>query len=338
MNAVISPLDLDSVVRGPVGNRLEPEIGLIVGSIAAAGIELATALRYGSLGSGRSFGQSLDVAANDIFLAEFASTPIRAVLSASADELIQVDASATFAVAITPLDGSGNTSANAPLGSIFSVVRARSPGDRAAAFLRPSRSQICAAGFLMYGPATVMALSLGRGTDVFVLGSDNSFVRTHASVAIPTGTREFAINVADYRHWDPSVRIYIDDLLDGADGPRGEDYNMQWTTSVVAEVYRILLHGGILLFPSDSRDGHRSGRLRLLYEARPMAFLVEQAGGAAVDTMTPVLDRVPQDLHERCSLALGSRDNVDRFVEYSTAPQFTGERSPLFARRGLFRT
>ena len=329
MNAITSPIDLDSVLRGPVGNPHEPEIHLIVQSIAAASIDVATALGDESLGSAR---------ADDIFLAGLASAPIRAVLSAQVDEPIQFDASASFAVAITPLDGSGTSSTNAPMGSIFSVVSAPSAGNEATTFLQPGRCQICAAGLVMYGPATVMALSLGRGTDVFVLDSDNAFVRTRASVAIPTGIREVAINAANYRHWDPSVRIYIDDLLAGADGPRGEDFDLRWTGSVVAETYRILLHGGILLCPSDARDGHRSGRLRLVYEAQPVAFLVEQAGGAAVDTTTPVLDRVPQELHERCPLALGSRDNVDRYVDYSTAPQFTGERSPLFATRGLFRS
>ena len=350
MNAITSPIDLDSVLVGSMSNGLDPEIAAIVQSIAAACIELAGRLQDGPLSSDAASGrrhqvinaggdaqQPLDVLAHEICMAALRSAPVRAVLSEEADEPILVDASASFAIAIDPLDGSGNISTNAPMGTIFSILIAPSRADAAATFLQSGR-QICAAGFVMYGPATVMALSVGNGTDLFVLGRAGTFVRTHVSVAIPTGTREFAINAANYRHWDPHLRIYIDDLVAGANGPRGEDFNMRWIAAVVADAYRILLCGGIFLYPSDARDGYRDGRLRLLYEAQPIAFVVEQAGGAAIDLTNPVLDRVPRELHERCPLVFGSGDKIDRVAEYLTSSQFTGERSPLFASRGLFRS
>ena len=338
MNAVTSPIDLASVLRGPISNGLDSEIALIVQSIAGASIELASRLRFEPPSSGGDVEQPLDIVANEIFLAALGCVPVRAVLSAVAHEPILMDDSASFAVVITPLDRSGNSSANAPMGTIFSVLRASSPDDPTGAFLQSGRRHICGAGFVMYGPATVMALSVGRGTDLFMLGRAGAFVRTHARLAMPIGTREFAINAANYRHWDPRLRIYIDDLVAGTDGPRGQDFNMRWIAAVVAEAYRILLHGGIFLYPSDARDGYRNGRLRLLYEAQPLAFLVEQAGGAAIDMTNPVLDRVPTELHERCPLVFGSPDKVARVPEYLTASQFTGERSPLFASRGLFRS
>ncbi|MEK7296017.1 MAG: class 1 fructose-bisphosphatase, partial [Actinomycetota bacterium] len=244
----------------------------------------------------------------------------------------------SLAVAIDPLDGSGNIVINAPMGTIFSIIRGCSSSDPAAAFFQSGR-QVCAAGIVMYGPATVMALSVGHGTELFALDRRaNEFVRTHTSLVIPRGTREFAINASNYRHWEPRLRVYIDDLVAGADGPRGENFNMRWIGALVAEAYRILLRGGIFLYPSDSRDGYRNGRLRLLYEAQPVAFLVEQAGGAAIDMTGPILDRQPSDFHERCPLMFGSRDKINRFAEYLITSQFTGERSPLFAARGLFRS
>ena len=349
MAAITPPIDLGSVLRDSISNGLAPEIAGIVQSIGAASVELAGRLRNGPLSSqvttgrrhsvingGGNAQQPLDVAAHEICLAALASTPVRAVLSEQADEPILLDASSSFAIAIDPLDGSGNISTNAPTGTIFSVIRVPARLEPVATFLQSGR-QICAAGFVMYGPATVMALSVGHGTDLFVLGGGGAFIRTHTCIAIPTGTREFAINAANYRHWDPRLRIYIDDLVAGADGPRGEDFNMRWIAAVVADAYRILLHGGIFLYPSDERDGYRDGRLRLLYEAQPIAFVVEQAGGAAIDMTSPVLDRVPRELHERCPLIFGSPDTVARVSEYLAAPQFTGERSPLFAARGLFR-
>jgi fructose-1,6-bisphosphatase I len=338
MNAVTSPVDLDSVLRGLIDTGLDPEVALTLQSIAAASIELAGRLRCEPLSSDGAVEQPLDIIAHNLCLTALRSAPVRAVLSAAAHQPIVVDHAASLAVALSALEGAGNRSTNAPMGTIFSVLRPPSPGDPSIAFLASGRRQIRAAGFVMYGPATVMALSVGRGTDLYVLGRDGAMVRTHTSVAMPSATREFAINAANCRHWDPRLRIYIDDLVAGADGPRGQDFNTRWIAAVVAETYRILLRGGIVLYPSDARDGYRTGRLRLLYEAQPIAFLVEQAGGAATDMTNPMLDRVPRELHERCPLVFGSCDEVGRVAEYLVAPQFTGERSPLFATRGLLRS
>ena len=254
MSAVTSHITLDSVFHSPTDHGLDPEIALIVGSIARASVEVAGLLRYEPFRSGDGVEQPLGTVAHDIFLAALRSSPVRAVLSAEASEPIPLDASASFAVAITALDGSGNIATNAPTGTIFSVLRAPAHDDPASAFLHAGRRQIFVAGFVMYGAATVMALSLGQGTDLFVLDHGGTFVRTHGSVAMPTGTREFAVNAANYRHWDPRLQIYVDDLVAGADGPRGQNFDMRWTGAIVAEAYRILLSGGIFLCPSDAVD------------------------------------------------------------------------------------
>lgn len=351
MQTDVSLLGLGTVLCDSISHGLEPDVVLIVRAIARASAEVAEKLQGAPLDltpsrdSGRQVMNAagdlqhpLDVVAHDVCLAALRSTPVQSVLSEEAAEPIVIKTGATLAVAIDPLDGSGNIATNAPLGTIFSIIRSCSPDDPAGAFLQSGR-QVCAAGLVMYGPATVMALSVGRGTDLFALDRQaGDFIRVQAGLVIPPGTREFAINASNYRHWEPRLRTYIDDLVAGANGPRGEDFNMRWIGALVAEAYRILLRGGIFLYPSDARKGYRNGRLRLLYEAQPIAFLVEQAGGAAIDMTGPILDRQPSDFHERCPLMFGSRDKIGRVAEYLAASQFTGERSPLFASRGLFRS
>jgi len=217
-----------------------------------------------------------------------------------------------------PLDGSSNIDVNIAVGTIFSVLRCpegmREPDDRA--FMQPGRCQV-AAGFAIYGPSTLLVLTVGRGVAVFTLDKETgSFVLTNERVTIPEDTREFAINVSNMKRWDPPIKRYIDECLAGASGPRGKDFNMRWIASMVAEVYRILTRGGIFMYPRDAR--YIDGRLRLMYEANPMSFIVEQAGGAATNGRTRILDINPTALHQRVGVILGSKNEVERVTSYHT--------------------
>jgi fructose-1,6-bisphosphatase I len=219
-----------------------------------------------------------------------------------------------------PLDGSSNIDVNISVGTIFSVLKCPKLADGKycepdeKAFLQAGRHQV-AAGFAVYGPTTVLVLTVGDGTHGFTLDRETyTFVLTHPDIRIPPDTQEFAINVSNQRRWEPPVRRYIDECLAGKDGPRGKDFNMRWVASMVADVFRVLSRGGIFMYPRDSKN--KEGRLRLMYEANPMAFIVEQAGGAATDGKTPILDLQPKGLHQRIAVVLGSRNEVERVASY----------------------
>ena len=219
-----------------------------------------------------------------------------------------------------PLDGSSNIDVNVSIGTIFSVLRA--PEGSAgrditeADFLQPGTQQV-AAGYAVYGPQTVLVLTVGTGTFGFTLDRETgSWMLTHENIQIPAATSEFAINASNMRHWAPPVKRYIDECLAGKEGPRGRNFNMRWIASMVADVHRILCRGGIFLYPWDAREPDRAGKLRLMYEANPMAFIVEQAGGAASNGVGRILEIQPTKLHERVSVILGSRDEVERVAAY----------------------
>lgn len=292
--------------------------------------------------AGRDVPKAVDLVAHDLYLDALRAAPVRAVLSEEADEPLLLDPTASgptaLAVAIDPLDGSANVATNAPVGTIFSLLPDdASTADPAGLFRRPGHVQL-AAGYVVYGPATVMALTVGQGTHLFVLDRRTAtFELRRNDLAIPRGTREFAINAANQRHWDPDLRTYVEELLAGREGPRGEDFNMRWMAALVVEAHRILLRGGIFLYPGDDRPGYRAGRLRRVYEAFPIALLVEQAGGAATDGTRRLLDTSATALHERTPLVFGSADKVSHVTEYRHT-RFHGEHSPLFRRRGLFRS
>jgi len=182
------------------------------------------------------------------------------------------------------------------------------------AFLQPGNTQV-AAGFAVYGPTTVFVITVGDGTHGFTLDRETyTFVLTHPDIRIPADTQEFAINVSNQRRWEPPVRRYIDECLAGEDGPRGKDFNMRWVASMVADVFRVLCRGGIFMYPRDAKN--KEGRLRLMYEANPMAMIVEQAGGAATDGKTRILDIKPKGLHQRIAVVLGSKNEVDQVASY----------------------
>jgi fructose-1,6-bisphosphatase I len=217
-----------------------------------------------------------------------------------------------------PLDGSSNIDVNVSIGTIFSVLRkvGHTRGISEEDFLQPGRQQ-AAAGYCVYGPQTTLVLTVGDGVAMFTLDREQgSFVLTQDNVQIPADTREFAINMSNMRHWAPPVRRYIDECLAGKEGPRGKDYNMRWIASMVADVHRILSRGGVFMYPWDQRVPDKPGKLRLMYEANPMAFLVEQAGGMATNGHQRIMDIAPQKLHERVSVILGSRNEVQRVTDY----------------------
>ncbi len=222
-----------------------------------------------------------------------------------------------YLVLFDPLDGSSNIDINLTVGTIFSVLRCREgvepePED----FLRRGTEQVCA-GFVLYGPSTMLVLTTGNGVNGFTLDQDiGEFILTHRNMRIPEDSAEFAINMSNHRFWEPPVRRYIDECLAGEEGVRGKNFNMRWVASLVADVYRILNRGGVFLYPYDLRDPDRPGKLRLMYEANPMAFIIEQAGGVCSTGTERILDIKPHDIHQRVPLIFGSKSEVERIIDY----------------------
>jgi fructose-1,6-bisphosphatase I len=217
-----------------------------------------------------------------------------------------------------PLDGSSNIDVNVSIGTIFSVLKKPdgSAGVSEGDFLQPGDQQ-AAAGYCVYGPQTTLVLTVGDGVAMFTLDREQgSWVLTADDVQIPADTKEFAINMSNMRHWAPPVKQYIDECLAGKTGPRGKDFNMRWIASMVADVHRILTRGGVFMYPWDQREPEKAGKLRLMYEANPMSFLIEQAGGASTNGRERILGLQPSKLHERVSVVLGSKNEVDRFTQY----------------------
>jgi len=222
-----------------------------------------------------------------------------------------------FLLLMDPLDGSSNIDVNVSIGTIFSVLRCpegQEPNEKA--FLQRGSKQV-AAGFAVYGPQTQLVLTVGNGVVAFTLDKElGSFVLTNPAIILSPDTAEFAINMSNQRNWEPPIRRYIDECVAGKTGSRGKDFNMRWVASMVADVFRILSRGGIFMYPQDAK--HTKGRLRLMYEANPMAFIVEQAGGAATNGRQRILDIDPTELHERVGVVLGSKNEVERVTRYCT--------------------
>ena len=223
-----------------------------------------------------------------------------------------------YLLTFDPLDGSSNIDVNVSIGTIFSVLKCPEGADLStpeaaqAAFLHPGTAQV-AAGYAVYGPTTLLVLSVGDGVAVFTLDREQGqFVLTQEDVQIPADTKEFAINMSNQRFWEAPVQRYVDEMVAGKTGPLGKDYNMRWVASMVADVHRIMTRGGIFMYPKDLRDPNKPGKLRLMYEANPMSLLVEQAGGKSFDATQRILDIQPTDLHQRCAVMLGSANEVQR--------------------------
>jgi fructose-1,6-bisphosphatase I/sedoheptulose-1,7-bisphosphatase len=248
-----------------------------------------------------------------------------------------------YLLVFDPLDGSSNIDVNVSVGSIFSILRA--PPDAVASgrdvteadFLQPGATQV-AAGYAIYGPTTMLVLSVGNGVAGFTLNPNlGEFVLTHPNIRVPEDTHEFAINSSNSRFWEPPVKRYVDECLAGKTGPRGKDFNTRWIASMVAEAHRILMRGGVFMYPRDTKDPSRHGRLRLLYEANPVGFVMEQAGGRASTGRQPMLGVRPTALHQRVGLIFGSKNEVERIERYHHEPESREQGNPLFAERGLFR-
>jgi fructose-1,6-bisphosphatase I len=275
--------------------------------------------------------KTMDVMTHDIVRDALREAGVKQFASEEALEFEILDPNGSIAVAVDPLDGSSNIDTLAPIGTIFSILPAQGENP----FFQTGRTQL-AAGFLIYGPQTALVLTIGEGTRIFTLDPETgTYMASGSNIAVPADTKEYAINSSNQRHWEPEMRAYIGELIMGAGGPRGQDFNTRWLASMVGDAFRILVRGGIYLYPGDYRRGYARGRLRLIYEANPIAMLMEQAGAAATDGRKPILDIVPADLHQRSPLVFGSINEVARVTAAYLSP--TPQESPLFQTRSLFR-
>jgi fructose-1,6-bisphosphatase I/sedoheptulose-1,7-bisphosphatase len=289
----------------------------------------------------------LDVVSNEIFIRTTEwSGNLAGMASEEMDEPRQIPAQYSrgkYLLVFDPLDGSSNIDVNVSVGSIFSILRLpdheREPGRDVveADFLQPGVQQV-AAGYALYGPTNMLVLSVGNGVVGFTLDPNlGEFKLTHPDIRVPVDTQEFAINSSNSRFWEPPVKRYVDECLAGKTGPRGKDFNMRWIASMVAEAHRILMRGGVFMYPRDTKDLKKPGRLRLLYEANPVGFIMEQAGGRASTGRQAVLNVKPSELHQRIGLVFGSKNEVERIERYHSDTETRDVANPLFSERSLFR-
>jgi fructose-1,6-bisphosphatase I / sedoheptulose-1,7-bisphosphatase len=286
--------------------------------------------------------QKLDIITNDLFLrATEWGGQLAGMVSEEMEDPYPIPGGypkGRYLLVFDPLDGSSNIDVNVSVGSIFSILRAAGDGCDAVAddFLQPGTRQVCA-GYAIYGPSAMLVISVGTGVHGFTLEPRlGEFVLTHPALRIPEEASEFSINVSNARFWEPAVKRYVDECLAGRSGVRAKDFNMRWIACVVAEAHRILMRGGVYLYPRDNKAPQKAGRLRLLYEANPIAFLIEQAGGLATNGRERILDIVPTSLHQRIGLVFGARDEVARIEAYHKEHNLADYDAPLFRSRGLF--
>jgi fructose-1,6-bisphosphatase I len=312
--------------------HIPADLRLLLEVVARACKSISHAVNKGALGGVLGSADSenvqgevqkkLDIIANEVLLeANEWGGHLAAMASEEMDSIYLVPnryPQGEYLLMFDPLDGSSNIDVNVSIGTIFSVLKKAddSQGVTEQDFLQPGKQQV-AAGYCVYGPQTTLVLTVGDGVAMFTLDREQgSFVLTQENVQVPADTKEFAINMSNMRHWDEPVRRYIDECLQGKEGPRGKDFNMRWIASMVADVHRILTRGGVFMYPWDKREPHKPGKLRLLYEANPMSWLIEQAGGAATNGRQRILDLQPSQLHERVSVVLGSKNEVERLTSY----------------------
>ncbi|MDM0120050.1 class 1 fructose-bisphosphatase [Variovorax arabinosiphilus] len=308
------------------------QLRLLLEVVARACKSISQAVNKGDLGGVLGTAESenvqgevqkkLDIIANEVLIeANEWGGHLAAMASEEMDSIYVVPnryPQGEYLLLFDPLDGSSNIDVNVSIGTIFSVLKKPEdhPGVQEADFLQAGAKQV-AAGYCIYGPQTTLVLTVGDGVAMFTLDREQgSFVLTKENIQIPADTKEFAINMSNMRHWDAPVKRYIDECLAGSEGPRGKDFNMRWIASMVTDVHRILMRGGIFLYPWDKREPGKPGKLRLMYEANPMSWLVEQAGGMATNGRERILDIAPGKLHERVSVMLGSKNEVERVTRY----------------------
>ncbi|MGC4397744.1 class 1 fructose-bisphosphatase [Hydrogenophaga sp. T2] len=324
------------VEKQRVDGHIPSQLRLLIEVVARSCKSISHAVNKGALGGVLGSADSenvqgevqkkLDIIANEVLIeANEWGGHLAAMASEEMDSIYLVPnryPQGEYLLLFDPLDGSSNIDVNVSIGTIFSVLKkpeGSGAGVSEADFLQPGSKQV-AAGYCVYGPQTTLVLTVGDGVAMFTLDREQgSFVLTQEDVKIPADTKEFAINMSNMRHWDTPVKRYIDECLQGKEGPRGKDFNMRWIASMVADVHRILTRGGVFMYPWDKREPEKPGKLRLMYEANPMAWLVEQAGGAATNGRERILDVNPTKLHERVSVILGSKNEVDRITAYHRA-------------------
>ncbi len=306
------------------------ELTMLLNDIAAACKAIGHEVNRGALagnletvGSENVQGEvqkKLDVVSNEIFIRSMEWTGhLAGMASEENEEIIPIPSKyprGKYLLCFDPLDGSGNIEVNLSIGTIFSILPAPNDNPKTEDFLQPGTRQV-AAGFCIYGPTTIMVLTTGNGVNAFTLDRDvGDFLLTHSNIRIPEDTAEFAINMSNHRFWEEPMRRYIDECVKGKAGGREKDFNMRWLASMVAEVYRVLMRGGLFTYPMDEKLKQKGGRLRLLYEANPMSFIVEQAGGMASTGRQRILEIQPTGIHQRVPVILGSRNEVARVVSY----------------------
>jgi fructose-1,6-bisphosphatase I len=311
--------------------KLPSQLRLLIEVVARACKTIAISVNKGALGDvlGTAGSENvqgevqkkLDIIANEVLIeANEWGGHLAGMASEEMDDMHAVPGrypQGEYLLLFDPLDGSSNIDVNVSIGTIFSVLKHKD-GQAVSndSFLQPGTAQVCA-GYCVYGPQSTLVLTVGKGVVMFTLDREQgAWVMTQDHVQIPEDTKEFAINVSNMRHWAPPVKRYIDECLEGKDGPRGKDFNMRWIASMVADVHRILTRGGVFMYPWDKREPNKPGKLRLMYEANPMSFLVEQAGGASTNGLSRIMDLQPSQLHERVSVVLGSKNEVERVTAY----------------------
>jgi fructose-1,6-bisphosphatase I len=319
--------------RGPA--ELPAQLRLLIEVVARACKSIAISVNKGALGDvlGTAGSENvqgevqkkLDIIANEVLIeANEWGGHLAGMASEEMDDMHAVPLhypQGEYLLLFDPLDGSSNIDVNVSIGTIFSVLKHKGGEVSNTSFLQAGTEQVCA-GYCVYGPQTTLVLTVGQGVAMFTLDREQgSFVQTADQVMIPEDTKEFAINMSNMRHWAPPVTRYIEECLAGKDGARGKDFNMRWIASMVADVHRIITRGGIFMYPWDKREPGKPGKLRLMYEANPMSFLIEQAGGASTNGLQRIMELQPGGLHERVSVVLGSKNEVELVTRYHREAQ-----------------
>lgn len=346
---MITRITLGETLHGAGHGKTPAEVKTTILALADAAIDLGDLIASGNLRNNLGAVSSdqnasgdpqkeLDRIADEMLIDACRGAPVAYVASEENEAPIVLDREAPVAVALDPLDGSSNIDTNISIGTIFAIYPSRPEGfaEPIDAFLQPGSAQL-AAGFIIYGPQTALVLAT-TCVEMFIFDRDiGEFIKLTNDVAIAHETREYAVNASNYWQWAMPIRSYIDDCQRGTEGPLHKTFNMRWNASLVAEAYRILVRGGIYLYPADRRTGYESGRLRLIYEANPIAFIIERAQGVATDGVQRILDIRPLALHQRTPFVFGTADEVRRVAAYHDDAANNASRSPLFSPRGLLR-
>ena len=322
----MSYLNLSQFLEQQTGN-LTPELAQVISTIAATCQTIDQALQKGALAGVLGSAQhenvqgeeqkKLDVISNDYLIDALKVHPqVGGLASEELDEFTPAQENGKYLVLFDPLDGSSNIDINMCVGTIFSILPAKNAVTQAEDFMQAGNQQV-AAGYVLYGPSTMLALTVGAGTVFFTFDPETQqFLLTSENIQVAADTKEYAINSSNQRHWENPVKRYIEELLAGKTGPREKDFNMRWVACMVGDIHRILCRSGIFMYPYDLKDPKKAGRLRLMYEANPMSMLIEQAGGASTTGRVRILDIEPTDLHQRVPVIIGSKNEVDLVTQY----------------------